>query len=101
MYVWGSGVWGDCWEPKGVNLGKYLQKEDEDELKVEKVEMGGNFLVMQDNEGDVYCWGADYYKEIKIRPESLLSMKIPKKVLSKADKVKDIQAGGSFSICFS
>lgn len=100
MYVWGSGIWGDYWQPKYFEPKKMLRKDDDD-IRIKSVEIGGNFTVIQDNENDVYCWGSDYFKEVKVNPESLQTVKIPKKVLSASDKVMDIQVGGSYAICFS
>ena len=63
--------------------------------------MGGNFSVFQDVNKEVYCWGADYYKEVKISKESLKTKKIPKRILNSNDEVENFSAGGQFAYCFS
>ena len=50
---------------------------------------------------EVYCWGADYYKEVKISKESLKTKKIPKRILNSNDEVENFGAGGQFAYCFS
>lgn len=73
----------------------------DDPIKVDKVKVGGTFMTIKDMDGNIYCWGHEYHKDVKISKESLLTKKIPKKVLSSVDKVTDIAMGGSFSIAFA
>ena len=44
-------------------------------------------MVIKDMKGNVYCWGKDYYKEVKINKQSFLTKKIPRKLLSEDDNV--------------
>ena len=72
-----------------------------EEIKVETVKLGGAFMTIKDAQGNVYCWGNSYHKEVKISPESLLTKKIPKKLLKHSDKVEGFAAGGSFAIAYT
>lgn len=47
--------------------------------------MGGSFMAIKDVKGNVYCWGPDYHKEVKISKQSFLTKKIPRKLLSEDD----------------
>jgi alpha-tubulin suppressor-like RCC1 family protein len=96
--MWGSGVFGDSEDPKKIDLQTLLKKENP--IHIQNVQLGGSFAVIQDSEDNVYCWGAEYFKEIKIAKESLLTKKVPKKVLSSNDQAKCINAGGQFAFCF-
>ena len=49
----------------------------------------------------MFCWGDNYNREVKISPESLITKKIPKKVLDKADKVAGFKTGGAFAVCYA
>lgn len=99
LFVWGSGVFGDSDKPKLINLAQLLKNRSP--IKVESVKVGGSFMTIKDMEGNVYCWGNNYNKEIKISPESLLTKKIPKKLLDARDGVEGYAAGGAFAIAYS
>ena len=69
--MWGSDIFGDFDEPKLINLAVLLQGPDtEDAIKIKKVCVGGSFTLIQDVELNVYCWGSEYFKEVKLRKES-------------------------------
>lgn len=99
LFVWGSGVFGDSDQPKLINLSQ-LMKSKED-IKVESVKLGGAFMTIKDVQGNIYCWGNNYHKEVKISPESLLTKKIPKKLLNHTDKVEGFATGGAFAIAYA
>jgi hypothetical protein len=44
-------------------------------------------MVFKDTKDNVYCWGTDYYKEVKINKQSFLTKKIPRKLLTDDDNV--------------
>jgi len=44
MYVWGSGIWGDYWEPKYFSPVKMLKKDED--VKIKNCQIGGNFIVV-------------------------------------------------------
>jgi len=44
-------------------------------------------MVFKDTNDNVYCWGTDYYKEVKINKQSFLTKKIPRKLLNDDDNV--------------
>ena len=98
--MWGSDVFGDFDEPKLINLATLMRgPETEDIIKVKKVCVGGSFSLIQDLKLNVYCWGSEYFKEVKVNKESKRMHKIPKKILDGEDKIKDIAAGGYYAIC--
>jgi len=97
--VWGSGVFGDTDQPKLIDLQRQLRTEEP--IAVADVQVGGSFMGIKDTEGNVYCWGQDYYKEVKLSKESLLTKKVPKKLLSESDKVTALSVGGSHAIAYT
>ena len=57
-------------------------------------------MVFKDTKDNVYCWGTDYYKEVKINKQSFLTKKIPRKLLTDDDNVIQISVGGSFAFAY-
>jgi len=96
--MWGSDVFGDFEEPRHIDLAKLIQRDEP--IDVKKVCLGGSFTLIQDLELNIYCWGSEYFKEVKTNKESKRLVKIPRKVLHADDKVKDFAVGGYFAISF-
>ena len=96
--MWGSDVFGDFEEPRHIDLAKLIQRDEPIDIK--KVCLGGSFTLIQDLELNIYCWGSEYFKEVKTNKESKRLVKIPRKVLHADDKVKDFAVGGYFAISF-
>lgn len=86
-FVWGLSVAGDHSTPQLVELPN----------PVEQVECGGRLVTFRTNEGAVYAFGADYYKETRIG-DTHLTRKTPKRVL--ASKVQGMSVGGNYAIAF-
>ena len=96
--MWGSDVFGDFEEPKQIDLTQTLQADEP--IEVKKVCIGGSFILIQDLNLNIYCWGSEYFKEVKINEHSKRMIKIPRRILDQNDQVKNFSAGGYFAICF-
>ena len=66
--MWGSDVFGDFEEPRHIDLAKLIKKDEP--IDVKKVCLGGSFTLIQDLDLNIYCWGSEYFKEVKINKES-------------------------------
>ena len=88
MYVWGSGIFGEFKRPRKVKL--------QNNIKVNRVIVGGSFIVIVDQDSRIVVWGSNSNGEIGVGDNKIRSH--PTRLETIEDKiVSHVSVGGSFA----
>ena len=88
MYVWGSGIFGEFKRPRKVKL--------QNNIRVNRVIVGGSFIVIMDQDDRLVVWGSNSNGEIGVGDNKIRNH--PSRLETIEDKiVGQVSVGGSFA----